>query len=304
MPRCARVKSYDSVYHITVRSISDAPLFKCSHDKDVYLKLIKKYQETYLFKVYAYCLLDTHAHMLIDCVGADISKIMHGINQCYAQYFNKKYKRHGHLFQDRFKSKIVYDDISLINMSAYINKNPKDIKGYEGKEEKYRYSSFGIYMGIRDDEFGILDENYVLNQFSKDPIKARKSYYEFIRRYEEGSDTGDMEFKHETAEYRSERSILVRNISPGKVVEFAADCTHTDKKYINVKYIKDVMEMKALSAFLMRCLCDMKEKDICRNMGNITQTHAARLYHMGMELMKEKAEYRNIIQDFLAMRAS
>ena len=304
MPRHARVKSFDSIYHIMVRSISDTPLFKCHQDKDVYLKIIKKYQGTFLLKVYAYCLMDSHAHMLIDCSGADISKIMHGINQCYAQYFNREYKRHGHLFQDRFKSKIVYDDRSLINASAYINKNPKDIKGYKGIEEKYRYSSFGIYMGIRNDEYDILDPYFVLNQFSNDLIVARKRYIEFIRRYDEDSEPEDMEFRHEVAEYRSERSILVRRVSPEKVVEFTSSYTNTDKKYINIKYIKDVKELKALSAFLMRCLCDMKEKDICSNMGNITQTHAARLYNIGRKLIEEKDEYRNIIQDFLTQTAS
>lgn len=304
MPRHARVKSFDSVYHIMVRSISDTPLFKCYQDKDVYLKLIKRYQEIFLFKVYAYCLMDNHAHILIDCSGADISKIMHGINQCYAQYFNRTYERHGHLFQDRFKSNILYDDRSLINASAYINKNPKDIKGYKGIEEKYRYSSFGIYMGIRSDDHDILDPFFVLDQFSRDPILASKAYYEFVRRYDENSKTEDMEFRHEVAEYRSERKVLVRNISFEKVIEFTAFYTKIDKKYISIKYIKDVMEMKALSVFLMRCLCDMKEKDICRNIGNITQTYAARLCYMGMEFIKKKAEYSNIIQDFLAQRVS
>jgi hypothetical protein len=229
---------------------------------------------------------------------------MHGINQCYAMYFNRTYERHGHLFQDRFKSKIQYDDRSLINVSAYIHKNPKDIKGYKGIEERYRYSSFGVYMGVRKDEYGILDPYYILNQFSNDLIAARKNYLEFVRRYDEDSETEDIEFRHERAEYRSERSIIVRNISPEKVIDFTASYTKTDRRYINIKYVKDVMVMKALSAFLMRCLCDMKEKDICRNMGNITQTHAARLYNMGMKYIKEKAEYRNIVQDFLDQKAS
>ena len=54
--------------------------------------------------------MDNHAHLLIDANGADISKVMHGINFSYAMYFNKKYEREGHLFKDRFKSKIVDDD--------------------------------------------------------------------------------------------------------------------------------------------------------------------------------------------------
>lgn len=304
MPRCARVKSFNSIYHIMVRGISDVRLFRCNADKNMYLHLIKKYQEVYLFKVYAYCIMDTHAHMIIDCNGADISKIMHGINQCYAQYYNRIYNRRGHLFQDRFKSIIIYEDNSLLNTSAYINKNPKDIKGYKGREEKYIYSSFGIYAGIRKDVFGILDPYFILNQFCKDMISARKQYIKFVKEYNEEETDNDMEFSHERAEYRSERKILVRNISSDEVIDFVSSYTMLDKSYIHIKYIKDTAEMKALSALLMKCLCDMNEKDICSKMGNITQSHAARLYHKGIRLIEQKAEYKNIIRDFLDKKAS
>jgi hypothetical protein len=80
--------------------------------------------------------------------------------------------------------------------------------------------------------------------------------------------------------------------------------TKIDKAYINMKYIKDASDLKALSALLMRCLCDMGEKTICREMGNITQSHVNRLYHRGIELIEGKAEYLNIIKDFLDKRAS
>jgi REP element-mobilizing transposase RayT len=89
MPRCARIKSSDSIYHIMVRSISDVDLFCTNQDKDKYLSLIKKYQVLFAFKVYAYCIMNTHAHLIIDSAGADISRIMHAINQSYAQYYNK-----------------------------------------------------------------------------------------------------------------------------------------------------------------------------------------------------------------------
>ena len=303
MPRCARVKSFDSVYHIMVRSISDVLLFTSDSEKEMYLNLIKKYQEIYLFKVYAYCIMDTHAHMIIDCNGADISKIMHDINQCYAQYYNRTHNRRGHLFQDRFKSIIIFEDRALINISAYINKNAKDIKGYKGREEKYKYSSYGIYAGIRKDEYGILDPYFILNQFSKDIISAKKQYIEFVKRYDEEAE-GDMEFKHERAEYRSERSILVRNITSREVVDFVSHYTNTDRSYINIKYVKTAAELKSLSAFLMRCLCDMSEKIICKEIGNITQSHAAKLCQMAVKLIEEKDEYKNIIKDFLEKRAS
>lgn len=304
MPRCARLKSSDSVYHIMVRSISDTPLYKCSEDKDKYLALIKKYQDIYLFRVYAYCIMDTHAHIIIDCAGADISKIMHCINQCYAQYFNFKYKRHGHLFQDRFKSKIIYDDRYLITLSAYIHNNPTDMEKYAHRPENYKYSSLSIYLGIRKDTFNIVDTGFILDQFSKDRTIARKQYMELVHRFDSDNLADDEEFRHEKAEYRSERKVLFRNIRSGDVVDFVAEYTKQNRSCINIKYAKKCMELKCLSALLMRGLCGMGQKEICMEMGNITQSHASRLCLKGLSLINEREEYKNIVREFMARRAS
>ncbi len=89
--------------------------------------LVKKYKDLYNFKIYGYCLMDNHSHLMIDANGADISKVMHGINFSYAMYFNRKYERDGHLFKDRFKSKIVNNDKYLKALSLYIHNNPTGI---------------------------------------------------------------------------------------------------------------------------------------------------------------------------------
>lgn len=127
IPRTARVKSPAGIYHIMIRSISDTPLFKNDIDKNKYLELIRKNQNIFLFKMYSYCLMTTHAHFIIDSAGADVSKFMKAINLSYAIYFNKKYNRHGHLFQGRFKSKLITNDKYLIMLSAYIHSNVKDL---------------------------------------------------------------------------------------------------------------------------------------------------------------------------------
>lgn len=139
MPRSARIKYSDSIFHIMVRSIPEVPLFKEVSDKELYFYLIQKYQKQYNFKVYGYCLMGNHGHLIIDANGADISKIMHGINFSYAQKFNGIHKRRGHLFQDRFKSKIIKDDKYIITLSTYIHNNPKDIAGYEKYPVKFNF---------------------------------------------------------------------------------------------------------------------------------------------------------------------
>ncbi|MDF2675637.1 MAG: transposase IS200-family protein [Clostridiales bacterium] len=177
MPRMARQKIEGAIYHIMARSISEVELFKTDEDKKKYMFLIKEYQKVYKFKVYAYSLMNNHIHLIVDSNGADISKIMHCINFKYARYFNTLHKRHGHLFQDRFKSKIVGDDRYLIALSAYIHNNPSDIRGYENNPEDYYYSSLGVYLGLRKDESDIIDEEFILNLFGKDIIKSPKDIW-------------------------------------------------------------------------------------------------------------------------------
>lgn len=305
MPRCARIKSNDSVYHVMVRSISDTPLYKCAADKDVYLSLVSKYQTTFMFKVYAYCIMDTHAHFIIDSAGADISSIMHGINQSYAQYFNRKYNRHGHLFQDRFKSKIIYNEKYLLTLSSYIHNNPADISGYKNKIESYKYSSLGTYLGLMNDSFEILDKEFILSQFSNDSRAAKKLYNEFVHKFKpEDLNDDDNEFEHEKAEYRSERKVILRNVQPGEIVNFVVSYTKMDKSIINIKNIKDAEETRSLSALLMRGLCGMKEKDICSIFGDITQSYVSKLCLQGIKLINSKSEYKTIITDLVEQKAS
>jgi Transposase and inactivated derivatives len=283
-----------------LQSISDVLLFKCPEDKDMYLKIMKKYQEIFMFKIYAYCLMDTYVHLIIDCNGADISRIMHSINQNYAQCYNNKYKRHGPLFYGRFNSRIINGDDILISTSAYINKiRPEE---FEGSRKAYKYSSSGIYAGTRRDELGLLDTSFIFSIFDDDVVNAKKQYLRYVRKFDEGSESDEMSFRNEKPEYRSEKHVLFRDVTPDDVIDFVARYTKTNKIYIRIKYVRETMDMKCLSAFLMRCLCDLNEKDICRVLGNVTQNYVSRLCFKASKLIESKPEYRNIIDDFLTFR--
>ncbi|NLZ33356.1 MAG: transposase [Clostridiales bacterium] len=298
MPRVARIKNEHGIYHIMVRSISDVPLFKDCADKDKYLQLIKKYQDIYLFKVYAYCLMTTHGHMTIDCCGADISKIMKSINQSYAAYFNKKYNRHGHVFQDRFKSVLVHNYQYLLVLTAYIHNNPKDIKQYRNSVEKYKYSSFGIYLGMSSNTFDIIDTNYILSFFGKNTKKARKTYLSFVRQAPELEEKIDVEFEEEGSECRSERKILIRNISPKEVVQFVSKYTGVDFN-IHVKFNRKHSNERSLCVLVMRCLCNFSLKEICHFIGNITISTVSQMCEKGYKLITESNIYRNLLDDMI-----
>lgn len=305
MPRAARVKSYDSIYHVMCKSISNTPLFKNTKDKDKYLSLIKKYQDRFRFKVYGYCLMTTHVHMIIDCNGADISKIMHGINQCYAQYFNIRYDRRGHVFQDRFKSKIVHDDRYLVTLLAYIHNNPVDIKKFKGCPERYPYSSYGIYLGMKKDPYRILDENFILGLFGADIEETRQRYINKVLASNNQNSINEFEFRNEKSEYRSERIILVRDVDPEKLMEFVACVTKIKVAEITRKNRREATESRALCAFLIRCYCDFKYKDICSILGALTLSRISGLVNKGLELIQNDERYKGLPEKFLELgRAS
>lgn len=299
MPRCARKKGIECTYHIMVKSISEVLLFKHYTDKDRYLATVKKYQNIFKFKVYAYCLMDTHAHFIIYANGADISKIMHGINQSYAQYFNRKYGRHGHLFQDRFKSIIVDKDEYIITLSGYVHNNPLSISKYKNCVERYPYSSLGIYLGLRRDPLDMVDFRFILEMYSKDIISARKKYMDIARKCVEEEYIGNMEFQNEICQYRSEKSMLVRNYNVDDIVEFVSQRTDVKGRPINIKHCHKTTAMRAICVLLMRGFCDVKCKDICKILGNITEARVSKLCSIGLELIEQEEKYKNLIPEFI-----
>ncbi|PRR78532.1 Transposase IS200 like protein [Clostridium liquoris] len=299
MPRAARIKNSDSIFHIMIRSISEISLYKEDEDKDKYLKLIKKYQGVFGFKVYGYCLMTNHGHLIIDVNGSDISKIMHGINQCYAQYFNKKYERCGHVFQDRFKSKVVYNNKYLITLSAYIHNNPLDIEEYKQCVENYKYSTLGIYLGIRNDNLEIVDDDFVMQLLNENVENARERYIKLVYKCDDKAIKADTEFTNEKSEYRSERSILIRDHDPDKIIDFVIKYTGIEKRKVHFKNNRMATESKALCVLLMRYFCNFTYKDICKVIGNLTLSRVSKLCAIGVEIIYNDEKYCNIIEDFL-----
>jgi putative transposase len=299
MARKARLKAADAVFHIMCKSISEINLYKDDEDKKKYLSLVKKYKEIYNIKIYGYCLMDNHCHLVIDSNGADISKVMHGINFSYAMYFNKKYKREGHLFKDRFKSIIVKNERYLKTVSLYVHNNPTDISGYKTCPEKYGFSSLGIFLGKRRDSFKLVDYGFVMDLFGKTLKSARKNYYNLIFRCNEEKLKEEIEFEDEKTDYKSERKILIRNFKPENIIEFVASKMNISESQLYIKHSRKLTHARALTVVLMRSLCNFKSSDICSTLGNITQSRVSKLSTIGIELIGTEEQYGNIIADFI-----
>jgi hypothetical protein len=236
--------------------------------------------------------------MIIDANGADVSDIMHSINFSYALYFNIIHKRHGHLFQDRFKSKIVDDENYLLALSAYVHNNPTAIKKYEDCPEKYEFSSLSVYLGLRQDPYELVEDGFIMGMFGNNPKSAREKYCKLVYMCNDEKVIEDIEFANEGTVYRSERSILVRDIKVDEIVKFIINKMGTSKIKLYSKNSKKVVEAKALLVFMMRSLCNFKCSSICMVLGNITQGRVSMLSSIGIRLIDEK-RYRGTVEEFL-----
>lgn len=178
MPRRRREKYENSIYHIIVRGNNKQDIFHDDYDKNQYLKRLKRYQEKYKIVIYAYCLMTNHVHLLIYDNGQDISKFMQGLSLSYVIYFNKRYDRCGHLFQDRFKSIMVKKDSYLIELSKYIHLNSFRANIVQDAQQ-YKWSSCQVYLGSKD-YWQLVNCEKVLSYFSDNYKERIKLYSEYL----------------------------------------------------------------------------------------------------------------------------
>jgi len=305
LPRKAREKHSGAIYHVMCRSISEILLFRDNEDKEYYLKLLKRYSDKYRCAVYAYCLMDNHLHIHFDPRGYDISKFMHSINTSYVLYYNKKYKRHGHVLQERFQSRILDSDGYNLAVSAYIHNNPKDIPGYLGRVEEYQYSSYGIYLGIRKDRHKLIDMGFVQGIMgTKNRKNFSRKYYGFVtskkdvESLEQCKDACTGEEKNENI---GERKVVVRELTPAKAIEYIARrFKQPVENIISDKGNKHHRELRAFAVYVLRVLCGLGYRQICETIYNITVSGCSRLCDMGFELTKEpRVEYAGIFGELL-----
>lgn len=303
MPRMPRIKTTESIFHVMCKSISEINLFRDDEDKKKYLFLIKKYKTLYSFKLYGYCLMDTHSHLIIDANGSDISKVMHGINFSYAMYFNKKYKREGHLFKDRFKSKIVNNERYLKTLSLYMHNNPTDIVEYKNCPEKYIFSSLAIFLEKKRDFFNLVDYRFIMNLFGNSLKKARKNYYNLVFRCNKEKFKQEVEFQDEKTEYKSVRKMFARNFKSEDIIEYIVSKMNISRIQLYTKYSRKIVQAKSLTVVLMRSFCNFNSSDISKTLGNITQSRISLLSTIGIDLIGTDKNYENIIEEFIKSHA-
>lgn len=134
------------------------------------MNLLREIRKEYSFQLYCYCLMSNHVHLQIATDDTEIWTIMKKINWSYSKYFNKKYDKVGHLFQNRYYSVIIEDDAYLLQTSKYIHLNPVKA-GIVDQPIKYPWSSYGVYMGVYKNSLIHEDDTLVYFQYDRSLYK-------------------------------------------------------------------------------------------------------------------------------------
>lgn len=185
MARAPRVHFPGALYHVLVRGNQRQATFRDAGDYSKYQERLAHYQKRYGFLLHAYVLMPNHVHLLIEIGSVPLSRVMQGLQFTYTQYFNKKYKTVGHVFQGRYKAILCEREAYLLELARYIHLNPVRAKLVK-RPEMYRWSSYLAYLGRREEPMICTD--FVLHQFGSKPSVARMAFQGFVgERLGEGS---------------------------------------------------------------------------------------------------------------------
>lgn len=160
MPRKRRIFSPTGIYHIILRSVNQHIIFEEDADYQKFLFILSDSIPHYDIDIYAYCLMDNHIHLLISSSAEQLSHFFQSLGTRFVRWYNNKYFRTGHLFQDRFFSVPVDSERQFLWTLIYIHNNP--IKaGVCQSPSDYRWSSYHAFYGERN-SIVTLDYSYEL----------------------------------------------------------------------------------------------------------------------------------------------
>ena len=173
----------DFVFHITQRAAGRELLFLEDSDYLFLLGLLKEIALSYSLRIYAFCLMPNHIHLLLSPREANLYDAMRDLFSRYAMKFNKKYKRKGHLFGGPYRQAVCLDDSYLLAASLYIHMNPVKAK-LVAEPSSYRWSSCRLYY-LDDAPEAFIDTTFILKLLTEDVLESKKHYRFLLKQAKE-----------------------------------------------------------------------------------------------------------------------
>jgi putative transposase len=180
MPRQARLDAPGTLHHVIIRGIEKRQIVDDLIDRENFVSRMGKLAIETETAIYAWALLTNHAHILLRSSSFGLSGYMRRLLTGYAVYYNLRHSRHGHLFQNRYKSIVCEEDVYFLELVRYIHLNPLRAKLVDNLDElaAYPWCGHSTLVGHRYHEWQ--DTAYLLTQFGEDPQMARQAYQTFI----------------------------------------------------------------------------------------------------------------------------
>jgi len=187
MPRQSRLDAPGTLHHVIGRGIEGSKIFRDRGDREDFVDRLAKLCETKALSVYAWTLLGTHFHLLVRSGNQSLSQSMRQLLTGYVVNFNRRHKRYGHLFQNRYKSILCEEDPYLLELTRYIHLNPLRARVVKDLRELRVYPWAGHSAIMGKQERGWQDVGAVLGYFGRRKKGAMVAYEKYVR---EGMEKG------------------------------------------------------------------------------------------------------------------
>ena len=198
MARPIRLEYEGAVYHVTLRGNHRCAIFQSDGDRDHFLNTLAESQARFDVRLYLFCLMTNHVHLVLATPRGNLSRFMHRLETAYTVYFNRRNRQSGHLMQGRFGARVVDEDEYILRLSRYVHLNPVFTKAQRSRAigerikflRAYTWSSYRSYIG-RCKPLDYVDYAPVLSMLG--PVKGRQRarYQRFV---EAGIDDVDAAF--------------------------------------------------------------------------------------------------------------
>ncbi len=173
LARPFRVELTGAVYHVIARGNERKAIFRDDRDREIYLERLAECRERFRLRILAYCLMSNHIHVAVERGPFPLSRAMLALHSFYAQRFNSKHRRSGHLFQGRYKAFLIQDEKYLFALLRYIHLNPVRA-GMVSRPESYSWSSDRYYRSGRGPDW--LDLDVAMGRLASDRRGAAAAY--------------------------------------------------------------------------------------------------------------------------------
>lgn len=149
MPRKSRIISSTGIYHIVLRSVNQHIIFEEDSDYQKFLYILSDCKKKYDIDIFAYCLMDNHIHLVLQSPSEKLASFFQSLGSRFVRWYNNKYSRSGHLFQERFHSITIEKNEHLLSTLVYVHNNPVKANVCRYPSE-YRWSSFNAFYGAKN----------------------------------------------------------------------------------------------------------------------------------------------------------